>query len=172
MTQIYQDENKIYQFDFSSALWSSNMLQQIFHVNNAGILSDVDFIAETHEEILLVEYKNANIPGAVHPEAFQPMDQKREHKIARKYYDSWIYLTEIRKNKPVTYIYILEYPNSDAVMRKRIRNHIADLLPFQLQKLPEIQTELIRSFEVLSIAEWNVHSKYRFFPITPVNAGR
>ena len=33
-------------------------------------------------------------------------------------------------------------------------------------------TELIRSFEVLSIAEWNVHSKYRFFPITPVNAGR
>ena len=57
-------------------------------------------------------------------------------------------------------------------MRKRIRNHIADLLPFQLQKLPEIQTELIRSFDVLSIAEWNAHSKYRFFPITPVNAGR
>ena len=100
------------------------------------------------------------------------MDQKREHKIARKYYDSWIYLTAMQKSKPVAYIYILEYPNSDAVMRKRIRNHIADLLPFQLQKLPEIQTELIRSFEVLSIAEWNVHSKYRFFPITPVNAGR
>ena len=38
--------------------------------------------------------------------------------------------------------------------------------------LPEIQTELIRSFDVLSIAEWNAHSKYRFFPITPVNAGR
>lgn len=172
MTQIYQDENKIYQFDFSSALWSSNMLQQIFHANKAEILCDVDFIIETHEEILLIKYKNADVPGAVHPEAFQPLEQKREQKIARKYYDSWIYLTAIRKNKPVTYIYILEYPNSDAVMRKRIRNHIADLLPFQLQKLPEIQTELIRSFDVLSIAEWNAHSKYRFFPITPVNAGR
>ena len=120
MTQIYQDENKIYQFDFSSAIWSSNMLQQIFHTNNAGILSDVDFIAETHEEILLIEYKNANIPGAAHPEAFQPMDQKREHKIARKYYDSWIYLTAIRKNKPVAYIYILEYPNSASSLCQKL----------------------------------------------------
>lgn len=67
-----------------------------------------------------------------------------------------IYLTAIQKSKPITYIYIPEYPGSDAVMRKRIRNHIADLLPFQLQKLPEVHTELIRAFEVLSIAEWNV----------------
>lgn len=67
MTQIYQDENKIYQFDFSSAIWSSNMLQQIFHTNNAGILSDVDFIAETHEEILLeTDLSRGDYPEIIH----------------------------------------------------------------------------------------------------------
>lgn len=169
MNQIYQDENQQFQFDFSSALWATDELHAIYRKNNANILSDVDFIAETEENMLLVEYKNAKIPGAVHPELFNPFDQKRENKIAFKYYDSWIYLSAIQKCKPVKYIYILEYPNDDSVMRKRIRNRIADLLPFELQKLPGIKIEMIQSFEVLSISEWNVHRQYKKFPIIPVN---
>lgn len=168
MSQIYQDENHQFQFDFSSALWATDKLHDIYSKNKVGILSDVDFVVETEDSILLIEYKNADIPGAVHPEVFNPVDQKRENKIAFKFYDSWIYLSATQKYKPVKYIYILEYPNDDTVTRKRIRNRIADLLPFKLQKLPEIKMEMIHDFEVLSISEWNAHTQYRAFPISPV----
>ena len=172
MIQIYQDENRKFQFDFTSALWATDQLHDIYSKNKAGILSDVDFIAETEDYILLVEYKNADITGAIHPEVFNPLDQKRENKIALKYYNSWIYLSAAQKCKPIKYIYILEYPNDDIVTRKRIRNRIADLLPFELQKLPEIKVELIHDFEVLSISEWNTHTQYQEFPITPVDTVR
>lgn len=168
MSQIYQDENRQFQFDFSSALWATDKLHDIYSRNRVGILSDVDFIAETEDSLLLVEYKNAKLPDAVHPEAFNPSDQKRENKIAFKYYDSWIYLSAMQKSKPVTYVYILEYPNDDAVMRDRIRNRIAKLLPFALQRQPEVKTEMIHAFKVLSISEWN--AQYSAFPITPVGA--
>lgn len=168
MTKIYQDENRQFQFDFTSALWATDQLHDIYSKHKAGVLSDVDFIAETENYILLVEYKNADISGAIHPEAFNPLDQKRENKIALKYYNSWIYLSAAQKCKPIKYIYILEYPNDDIVTRKRIRNRIADLLPFELQKLPEIKVELIHDFEVLSISEWNAHTQYQKFPITPL----
>lgn len=168
MSQIYQDENRQFQFDFSSALWATDGLHDIYCQSRIGILSDVDFIVETEEDILLIEYKNAKIPGAVHPEAFNPSDQKRENKIAFKYYDSWMYLSAVQKSKPVTYVYILEYPNDDAVTRRRVRNRIATLLPFELQRRPEIKTEMIHAFEVLSISEWN--ERYSAFPIKPIDA--
>ncbi len=168
MSQVYQDENHQFQFDFSSALWATDALHDIYSKNNTGVLSDVDFIAETEKYMLLIEYKNANIPGAVHPEVFNPLEQKRENKIALKYYNSWIYLTAIKKEKPVKYIYILEFPNDDSVMRKRIRNRITNLLPFKLQECPEIQMEMIRDFEVLSIVEWNDHPDYKIFPISAI----
>ena len=75
MTQIYQDENQQFQFDFSSALWAINKLHDIYSQNKVGILSDVDFIVETDDSILLIEYKNADISKAVHPEVFVPRDQ-------------------------------------------------------------------------------------------------
>lgn len=168
MSQIYQDENHGVQFDFSAALWATDQLHQIFCNSGVGILSDVDFIAETQDCLLLVEYKNASVPGASHPEVFNPFDQKRENKIAFKYYDSWMYLAALQKSKPVRFVYVLEYPGSDAVMRKRLRNRIANLLPFKLQKLSEIKVEMIHDFEVLSIAEWNRHERYSAFPITQV----
>lgn len=169
MSRIYREENQLYQFDFSAALWGTDAVHDVFHNNKAGILSDVDFIAETQEYILLVEYKNAAVSQAVHPEKFDPTDQKRENKIAYKFYDTWIYLSAIQKEKPVRYVYILEYPHGDRVVRKRIRNRIADLLPFELQKLPEVKVEMIRNFDVLSISEWNAHEEYGMFPITPVS---
>lgn len=168
MTQIYQEENGVYQFDFSKAEWSSDQFHNIFQNNGAGLLSDVDFAAETADAMLLVEYKNANIPGAAHPEAFNPLGQKLENKIAYKYYDSWIYLKAMQKSKPISYVYILEYPNGDAVTRKRIRNEITKLLPFRLQNFADVQCELINSFEVLSIDEWNQHNAYGAFPISKI----
>lgn len=170
MTRIYREENQNCQFDFSKAVWASDELHEIYHKNGIGILSDADFIAETESYILLVEYKNANISNAVMPEKFNPLDQRRENKIAFKFYDSWIYLTAIQKEKPIKYIYVLEYPNADVIIRKRIRNQIANLLPFELQKRSDIKRKMIHDFEVLSIDEWNRHEIYKNFPITKIAA--
>lgn len=65
-------------------------------------------------------------------------------------------------------MYVLEYPGSDKVTRKMLRNKISDLLPFKLQNLPQIKEKLIHDFEVLSINEWNTHKLYRLFSITPL----
>jgi hypothetical protein len=167
MNAVYIEENGAYQFDFSQALWATDELHRAFHSTHVD-LSDVDFVAETETELILLEYKNATITGAVKPEAFRPSDDNKIKKIAWKYYDSWIYLMALKKEKPCTYVYILEYPRADSVTRKAIRNKIMNKLPFDLQKLPQIKRQLIKELQVLSIDEWNNHETYKRFPITPV----
>lgn len=165
---IFEDENHKYQFDFSMAIWASDEIHHMFQDNGAQILSDVDFVAETEDSMIFVEYKNANIAGAAKPESFKPSSDKALNKIAYKYYDSWIYLKAIGKKKPIEYVYILEYPNGDSVSRKMIREKIVNLLLFQLQKQPHIVNKLITSFSVLSIDEWNRNIKYKDFPISEI----
>ena len=116
--------------------------------------------------MILVEYKNSNIPGAANPAAFDLKSQKLQNKIAYKFYDSWIYLKAWGKEKPMKYVFIVEFPNADLVMRKRLREKIGNLLPFKLQSSPEIKCKIIESFDVLSISEWNTHDVYKSFPIT------
>lgn len=168
MNQVFIDENQAYQFDFSAALYASDQLNKIYHQCKLSILSDVDFIVETDDVIILIEYKNACIAQAVRPSAFDPMSQKKKNSIAYKFYDTWIYLSATHHKKPVKYVYVLEYPGSDKVTRKMLRNKISNLLPFKLQNLPQIKEKLIHDFEVLSINEWNTHKLYRLFPITPL----
>ena len=52
-SKIFQDENHCYQFDFTDAIWVTDELHDTFQKNKASILSDVDFIAETENEIIL-----------------------------------------------------------------------------------------------------------------------
>jgi len=167
-TRVYQDENHKYQFDFSAALWATGELHEKYKtVGNR--LYDVDFLVETKKEIFLIEYKNANIPGAAKPEAFDPMEQGRLKKIAFKYHDSWIYLKAVGKDsKPLTYVYILEYPHGDTVTRKGIRNKLKELFPIGLHSLSEVSPLKVQAIEVLSIDEWNRHKQYGSFPITPI----
>jgi len=164
---IYPNENNAYTFDFSSAVWATNQLKEIYH--EAGVsLSDADFIVETEDTVFIIEYKNACIKNAVNPEAFKPFDSKPTQKIAYKFYDTWIYLQAIGKHKPLQYIYVVEFPHSDSVMRSRLQVNISKLLPFKLQVLPEISSnsKLLESFDVLSIEEWNI--RYPYFPINKV----
>ena len=168
MNQIFEEENHVYQFDFSKANWAINSLHDVFSHNIVSILSDVDFIAETDNCLILVEYKNSIIPGAVNPEAFNLQSQKLQNKIAYKFYDSWIYLKAIGKEKPLKYVFIVESPHSDLVMRKMLRDKISNLLPFKLQSSPEIKCKIIEGFDVLSINEWNTHDVYKNFPITSI----
>ena len=49
---------------------------------------------QNQSHILLVEYKNANISGAAHPERFAPAGGDKLANVAKKFYDSshWLYL--------------------------------------------------------------------------------
>lgn len=88
MEKIFTDENTettspSLQIDFSKALWATNALYEIFH--NAGVpLNDVDFIAETDEELIFVECKNANRIDAANPDSFNPKEDKKLTIIAKE----------------------------------------------------------------------------------------
>lgn len=162
---VYTEENNIYQIDCSRALWSSNCIHEVYRQANVQ-LSDVDFIIEDEDSMILVEYKNANIPNASNPGSFNPCEDKKINSIVRKYYDSLHYLGLIGKTKSKQYIYILEYPNGDSTSRKMLRNRIKKYLPFNLQKNMCKPREMISKFSILSIEEWNNDGIYGNYPIT------
>ena len=172
MSQIFYDENHSCEIDFSAAAWATDQLNRIFHRAKLSILHDVDFVAETENEILLVEYKNANLPNAAKPEAFRPVEDKLLNNVARKYYESQYFLQAIQhgSHKIKKYVYILECINGDSFLRGRVRELLAARLPFLLQKQVTISEKLIDSLEVLSIAEWN--EKYGMYPLKLIKEDR
>ena len=168
---IFIEENGKYALDASEAEWATDCIHEQFQQAKTN-LSDVDFVVETAQKLLLVEYKNALIEGCAHPEAFKPGEGKKIHSVVKKYYDSLHYLTLMGKDKPKEYIYILEYPNGDSVSRRLIRNKLKDMLPFGLQAAFANNVRQIDKVEVLSINEWNENEEYGLYPIVPVNGGR
>lgn len=99
----YTEENGQYSIDCTTALWSTDEIHKCYQDAShtygiIGFLCDVDFVIETQSHILLVEYKNASIPGAAHPERFNPSSENKLENVAKKFYDSshWLYLMELR----------------------------------------------------------------------------
>lgn len=135
MSLIFKDENNTCQFDFSQSLWATDRLNTIYHEAKIE-LSDVDFLVETVDSLLFIEYKNAKFGKMSRPEAFKPSDDKTINKVVKKYYDSMLYVNAIHKgrNKKRIYVYILEYPNGDVVNRGYVRARLASKLPFLLQQ--------------------------------------
>lgn len=167
MKNIFIEENGAYCIDCKAAVWATDKMHEDYH--NAGIhINDVDFLIENAMYILMVEYKNACLANAKNPGAFHPMEDKKISIITRKFYDSLHYLRLLDKIKPVQYIYILEYPNSDITTRKRLRNRLKTELPFSLQENIGNGKRLIDRVEVLSIDEWNADDNYGIFPIKRV----
>lgn len=161
------EENGRYALDCHNALWATDQIHAAYQRAKVR-LNDVDFVLETENLLILVEYKNAQICGAAHPELFNPQDDKRADVIWRKYFDSLHYLTLKGKMKPKHYVYILECPNGDATARRRLRVRIKKDLPFSLHTELNIDSEVISEFSVLSIQEWNDHEVYGKFPLVPV----
>ena len=167
MENIFIEENGAYSIDCRTAVWATDKMHEDYH--NAGIhINDVDFLIENATHILMVEYKNACLENAENPNAFHPMEEKKISIATRKFYDSLHYLRLLEKDKPIQYIYILEYPNGDATTRKRLRDRLKTELPFVLQNNIGKGKKLIERVEVLSIAEWNADSNYREYPIKRV----
>lgn len=164
---IYAEENNVYQIDCTKAVWSTDKVHEDF-ICTASSLNDVDFIIESEDKLLLVEYKNANISNAAKPEAFKPNSDKKINNVVKKYYDTLHYLTLANKNKPKIYIYILEGPHVDSVVKRGIRNRMKKRLPFELQNKFENGIKLIDRVEVLSINEWNENAEYGKYPLNRI----
>jgi len=162
---IYIEEQGVYQIDCSRAVWSTDQVHSDYR--NAGtFLSDADFIAETDDYIYIVEYKNATISSQAESSGFDPTEQRIVDKIAKKFYDSLHYIRIHNKNKPVKYVFIVEYPAAGVLEREELCDIIWDRLPFALQTGKP--AKIIEDFEVVSIAEWNEHPEYSQFPFSPV----
>jgi hypothetical protein len=164
MSKIFIEENGIYQIDLSAAISAVGDLNEKYKTI-AHILSDVDFIAETENEIFLIEYKNTDIEKA-NPDALK---EKISNGIfydimVKKYYGSAFYVLACQKEKPINFICIIEASFLDSPMRKRMCASIKKRLPYELQDIPEITVNLINDFKVLSIQEWN--EQYSIFPLT------
>ena len=86
--KILTDENNRYKFDFTK----SKYVIEFHDLANKMKLNDVDFITEYNDNIIFLEYKNANIKNSVNPNAFVDKIKKEPEKfyknIAKKYYDS------------------------------------------------------------------------------------
>ena len=175
MTTKYIEENGQYSIDCTAALWSTDEIHDCFqdpsHTYGViGFLCDVDFVIENESHILLVEYKNADIPGAAHPERFNPSSDGKLENVAKKFYDSsyWLYLAG--KDKPRKYIYILEYPAGNSSSRLMVRNKLQQRLPFALQsKITNAGRKLIDDVKVVNISEWNADAELGKYPFQPVS---
>ena len=122
MPEIYIEENGYYSIDCTAAVWSTNCIHDYYQdaghkYGEIGFLKDTDFVIESDKAIYLVEYKNANVPGAAKPDAFRPEKDIILNKVAEKYFDTLHCLYLLGKNKPKKYIYVLEYPNGNSTSR-------------------------------------------------------
>ena len=161
MNRILTEEHGFYQIDF-------NIANEAYHLNEIyktieNTLKDVDFIAETSDEIFLIEYKNTEVKGAKN----QKINfDKLCYNVAMKYYGGAFYILSCKKNKPINFIFIFETTLMDSYVKDNLILQINSKLPFKLQNRPEVKLNLINSFKVLSINEWN--EQYPMFPLTEV----
>lgn len=76
MSKIFVEENGVYGIDCTDAVWASDQMHGDYY--EAGLhINDVDFVIENSTDVFLAEYKNADIPDAVNPGAFNPMEDKK-----------------------------------------------------------------------------------------------
>jgi hypothetical protein len=168
MKTDFIEENGAYAFDCSTAVWATDQMHHDYQTAKIHI-KDTDLLIENDTNILMVEYKNANLAGVAKPDTFEPESDKKVSDVFHKFYDSLPYLYLLDKDKPVQFIYVLEYPNGDIVTRKRLRNRLMNELPFELQKKIGHGKKLIDKVDVVSIQEWNDHEIYGKYPVKPVH---
>ena len=164
MKQIFTDEHKGFTIDLSNAIWATDQIHKIFHKAKLAILCDVDYVAETNNELLLIEYKNYNHRNKIKENDFDPKDDKKITNVARKYFDSLNYLRAINKGigKKKIYIYILESPLGSPRTEYGVDKLLRKRLPFLLSKNSEMNEPMIDELCVINVSGWN--KKYPQYP--------
>ena len=56
MSAIYVEENGKYCIDCTKAMWSTAQIHEVYKADG-NFLSDVDFVIETIEKIIIVKYR-------------------------------------------------------------------------------------------------------------------
>jgi len=169
--RIFIEENRCFQIGCNKA---DEIVELHDGYHKTNILSDVDLIIIKGSSIIFMEYKNSNIPNAANSEAFEKsiVEESHHNKIARKYYDSLIYISNKAgcENRTRNYYYVLECAKADSVVRKLLAGKIKNKLPFVLQKnLENLTQALIDHFEVVNIEEWNKKFPYYQFEACVTN---
>lgn len=167
MNSIVWDENGNTRFDFSKAqnVFEPHELANMY----AEYLSDVDFVVEDSEQILCIEYKNADIEGAGHPEAFEGKVKQEPFwkRIAKKYYGTLFVMWACDKNsedKPVKYILLTgNNPEIDRIMKKKVMEKMKKHLPFKYNGREEVKRSIIDEFRILNLEEWK--QEYPEYPV-------
>lgn len=166
------EEHSYFGIDCTKAVWATDEMHEVYHMSSVA-LSDADFVVETENLLLLVEYKNANVSNALShankTPKFNPANQSVFCRIVRKFYDSLHYLRLTGKDKPLHYVLVVEYPNDDDASRRALRNKLKMALPFALQEHFTSGIKLIETVDVVNINEWNDHPIYGQFPMRPVS---
>ena len=167
--KVLYDENRKIQFDFSKVInvFEPHELASMY----SEYLSDVDFVVEDCEKLYCVEYKNANIEGAVNPQALTDKLNTDTFwcKIAKKFYGTMFLVWACDKNtedKPVQYVLIMETnPNMDLALKKRFMLKMQSRLPYKFIGKEDIRRHVIDDeFLILDIKEWN--EKFEKYPIS------
>jgi hypothetical protein len=162
---IYKDENNKYKFDFSDCkVFEYHSLSQ-----KTTILSDVDFVINSKNEIIFLEYKNAAVKGVVNPDEILRKLKTEEfyRKVAKKFYSSLFLHWACRENEndlPINYILLVEHPEIDGRLRKILREKIFKQLPINLKDNESIKRNIMNQFNVYNFVEW--HKNYPQFKIT------
>lgn len=168
MPGFLREEHGHFRINCRAAKWKTGKIHDMYHACGLpDYLNDADFVIETETNLLLVEYKNASIPEAVahakEGQEYNPLERTKFQKIVRKYYDSLHYLRLVGNEKPVHFVFVVEYPKGDATSRRALRNRLKDSLPFELQKRFNQGVQLIKEVAVVNMAEWNAHNIYGRF---------
>ena len=163
MSRLYNDENNKFQIDLSQANDDSTCSLHDIYKDIVSILNDVDWIAVTDNETLLIEFTHYEKRDDL-PKGDRAEDKKLQ--IARKYYGSMFYVFARGMNKPVDFIWIAESIYLDNRIRNYYRESMTKWLPFKLQERREIKPTLIRQFRIFSVDDWN--HEYPQFPLTKI----
>lgn len=172
MEKILYDENRNYSFDFTKAIevFEPHELSQ-----KTTMLADVDFVIDTKEKIIFLEYKNATAKRVTNPDAIKEKilgDKKLKfyENISKKFYSTLFILWSCNKNeedKDIEYVLLIEHPEIDGRVRRKLRNKIGKQLPFKLLEDERIKRKILSEFKFLNMEEWQ--GMYSEFPITEID---
>ena len=144
-----------YTFDFSDSLdaFKANCIS--FHD-----LSAVDFVVETENKVLLIEIKNPDNKKATkesREKFFNDLENDfYPYKIGAKFTNMLLrkWVAGSFYNKPIIFIFILEFKNLNPGERRRLEERISQRLPFSLNNPDFKAKEVLEDFELLSIEEF------------------
>lgn len=153
MEKEYFDEHKLAKFIFHGA----ENVYELHDVTNRLHLSDVDFIVETEQDRLFIEYKNSNV--IKEHENINTFNSKvssgeLQKKLIRKYWDSLIVMQAIQSDtKNNIYEVIIESDIIDKAVRKRLKKRLFDSMVRRIEEYG-IEDKLIKNVMVFNTETW------------------